>query len=100
MVTDDQAQQVPEASRLSKRHAFIISSAVAVAIVLLISAVTGDFFIAQHEARQEVRQLCSVINLVAENPVPEPSNPGANPSRNDLYKFYVAFKTIQHAYGC
>lgn len=82
------------------RRAMIVSSAIVLVAILFVGAVLADFFISQHEASQEVRQLCGIINLVADKPVPKPTDPSANPSRVDLYDFYLAFKQVQSRYGC
>ena len=84
----------------NRRRAVVISAGLATVVVLVILAVVADFFISQHEASVEVHQLCGIINLVASKPVPKPSNPSSNPSRVDLYDYYIAFKQVQHKYGC
>lgn len=72
--------------------------------VLIASAVVGDYLVANWRASQAVQHsqhiLCQVIQLVTAHPVPKPSDPAANPSREQSYRFYSAFTTVGHQYHC
>jgi hypothetical protein len=48
----------------------------------------------------EAQHACTALNLLTLKPVPRPSDPGANPSREISYEFYVALLSWDRADHC
>lgn len=56
---------------------------------------------AKQEAFQyEHNTWCNAMDLLTAEPVTEPKDPAANPSREKDYQFYVTFETIKRRLKC
>lgn len=49
---------------------------------------------------QSQRQWCDTLSLLTAHPVPKPSDPKANPSRETAYVYYRDFVTLKDRLGC
>jgi hypothetical protein len=85
--------------------------AVLVVIAGVCAAIGGAYFLAvratdraeQTQARTEraaQRALCPAFALITARPVPYPTDPAANPSRVQLWQWYVTFRHIERDYHC
>lgn len=58
----------------------------------------------QHTKQEIIEQehlvWCQAMNLLTSHPVPKPSDPAANPSREKNYQFYITFLTIKERLHC
>ena len=61
----------------------------ALAVWLALNAVHGDD-----------RNWCATLDLLTSHRVPRPADPGANPSREQAYRFYVVFEQRRRTLGC
>jgi len=67
-------------------------------IILVAIAVCFIFVFWQVDVSQH--HWCDALNTLTQHPVPQPSNPNANPSRMEAYTLYREFVQIKGEFGC
>jgi hypothetical protein len=77
-----------------------IIAAVAALFLVLGAGVVINLAITQWEVRHSQQQWCSALDLLTARPIPSPSDPKANPSRENAYLYYKTFVDIHHRFGC
>lgn len=70
----------------------IIISMLAV-LAIMFFYVTYSINVAQHD-------WCQALQLLTSHKIPKPSNPSANPSRENAYRYYQVFVTLKERLGC
>lgn len=75
-------------------------AAAAVAAVLVAAGILFALGVALHADQATRHDLCTIVGLVTAHPVPRPSDPAANPSRETAWRFYTAFVVLGGQYGC
>jgi len=55
---------------------------------------------AQQTDLETRHDFCGIIDAYVATPVPRPSDPAANPSREQAYQWYVRFVTLHRKLGC
>lgn len=68
-------------------------------ISLVISAVDAHF-ISSNVTHSNNQYWCPTLELLTAKPVPKPSDPQANQSRETLYHYYSAFIDLEAKFGC
>ena len=53
-----------------------------------------------HVVNTSQRQWCATLTLLTARPVPKPSDPAANPSRENAYIFYSNLVQLRQRFGC
>lgn len=56
--------------------------------------------ISVNQSNNNARKFCDVVSSVISKPIPEPTDPKANPSREQNYEWYIKFVTLDHRLGC
>jgi hypothetical protein len=77
-----------------ERRAYIV---LAVFMVVLTLA-AGGFSIVQTHILEH--KFCQLLDVSIQNPVPQPSDPKANPSREHDYEEYSTVVSLDHSLGC
>lgn len=70
------------------------------AIGLLFAGLTGTYWLAVHNQEVSDHRWCAALELLTNHPVPKPSDPKANPSREVAYQGYLDFLLLRHQFGC
>lgn len=68
--------------------------------LLFIAAVIVVFVLVRLQVDHSQAKWCDTLNLLTSRPVPKPTNPSANPSREMSYQLYEDFLTLKHRFGC
>jgi hypothetical protein len=55
---------------------------------------------ATHAVQANNKTWCAAMVLLTSHPVPKPSDPAANPSREQAYQLYTTFRTLRRQLGC
>lgn len=71
----------------------MILASVAVLLVLMFLYTTYAINASQHD-------WCSTLQLLTAHKIPKPSDPRANPSRENAYLFYHDFVSLRARLGC
>lgn len=79
---------------MKARYSFVVLAAMA----LLLSA--GNLLFTTHEVSTNNRKFCQVVNATTAVPVAKPADPGANPSRETSYEWYLRFAALGRSLGC
>ena len=61
---------------------------------------TGSFILSVRQIRSSDHKFCTLMDALSETPVPKPSNPKANPSRERSYEYYVIISELDRSLGC
>jgi hypothetical protein len=71
-------------------------------ILVLISVVLsmGAYFLAVQAINNTQHKFCDIVNAVTADPIPKPSDPISNPSRERSYEFYLKFQVLDSRLGC
>jgi hypothetical protein len=77
------------------RHAWRVTAAVVFMILLIVASLLSNIFYTNHV----VHELCGIINITANAPVPKGANP-ANPSRQYSAQIHQDFVNLQTEYDC
>lgn len=77
-----------------ERRAYIV---LAVFMVVLTLAAGGFSIVQTHNLEHK---FCQLIDASVQNPVPQPADPKANPSREKLYEDYTIVATLDRNLGC
>ena len=84
-----------------------LAYSIVVLAVLMLGVGVGDLFWSAHLAdraaqqdRQTRAELCTLISPAVAVPVPKPSDPAANPSRETTYEWYERYLTVSTSFGC
>jgi uncharacterized lipoprotein len=73
----------------------------AVILVLLVALLSGASLVWNaRTVSTDDHKWCAAMTLLTAHPVPKPADPAANPSREQTYRFYETFVTLQHSLGC
>lgn len=81
-------------------HATRLALTIALFFLLLAGAMAGGFYMVQYQISRSQAQWCDTIHLLTSHPVPKPSDPKANPSREQTYLFYENFLELKRRLGC
>ena len=73
---------------------------IACVVILFTIAIGLPVGVAILYTNSQVQHECNALELLTATPVPKPSNPAANPSRETTYKFYVALLYWEKSDGC
>lgn len=68
--------------------------------VVLIALVGCCLLFTAHMVNAEGHKFCDIVHTATAHAVPKPSNPEANPSREQSYVFYSEFVTLGGRLGC
>jgi hypothetical protein len=74
--------------------------AVATLFVVVLVMFGLDLLFTARQVQDSNHQWCSTLTLLTSRPVPRPSDPSANPSREQTYVLYSDFVTLRHRLGC
>jgi cytochrome oxidase assembly protein ShyY1 len=77
-----------------------ISLFAAAIFLVLVTAISGSYWLASWQISRSDRQWCDTITLLTSQPVVPPSDPASNPSRVVTYHLYEDFVTLRHQLGC
>jgi hypothetical protein len=95
VITDKQEEErKPYPAGWKERRAYVIL--VIISVVLSISS----FLLSVQVAKTNEKKFCDIINSVVAVPVPRPSDPQKDPSRERAYIFDVKFKSLDESLGC
>lgn len=84
----------------SKGSVLLFIIALASTVLLVIAGTGFAVYSNQHQVSAASQQWCDTLVLLTQNPVPEPADPKANPSREFSYQLYVKFRALEHKFGC
>jgi hypothetical protein len=79
---------------MKTRYAFVALAA----LMLALAAANLLFTAAQVSASDH--KFCQVVSGFTAVPIPDPTDPAANPSRVQSYEWYVRFKSLGQSLGC
>jgi hypothetical protein len=68
--------------------------------VVMVALIGASLLFNAHEVSSNNHQWCSTLNLITSKPVPEPSDPSANPSREEAFTLYTDFAVLRGRFGC
>lgn len=68
-------------------------------VVDLMLAGAGLLWVA-HEVNASQHRWCATLTLLTARPVPRPTNPEANPSRENAWIFYRNLTELRQRFGC
>lgn len=95
---------------LTDRAAYAIIALFAIAFIVAVIALGWSVANADNarnaadDARQsdiQTRQdFCGIVDAYVATPVPSPSDPASNPSREQAYQWYVRFTVLHRKLGC
>lgn len=74
--------------------------AVTTVVIITILAIAGSYALGLHSLQQSQHQWCTTLDLLTATPVKAPSNPKANPSRENNYRFYFHLKELERDFRC
>lgn len=77
-----------------------VSLAGLVALVLVFVGTLLSIWIGLHAVSTSQHRWCSTLELLTKHPVSKPSDPKANPSRENAYIFYSNLKILERQFGC
>jgi hypothetical protein len=77
-----------------------VAAASALIVLWLLAAVGGSYWLGLQAIGQSQHNWCGALTLLTKQPVPRPSDPAANPSRENTYLFYVHLKQLERKFGC
>lgn len=80
------------------KRTFALALAVLAAAFLL--AVGASLVTSLQVERQSNKQWCDTLGLLTSHPVPRPTDPGANPSREQNWLFYQDLRQLSRSFGC
>lgn len=62
-----------------------------IALSCTFAGVLGGYFLTSYQVTQSAKHACTSLSILTAHPVPNPSDPAANPSRETNYKLYLGF---------
>lgn len=68
--------------------------------MFLTAGLAGAYGLSIYAADQAQHRWCSTLSLLTEHSVEQPSNPQANPSREEQYRLYSDFQELKRQFGC
>lgn len=77
-----------------ERRAYIILAA----FMVILTLAGGTFSIVQNHILEH--KFCQLVDASIQNPVAQPADPKANPSREKLYQDYIIVATLDRNLGC
>lgn len=77
-----------------------IAAAAAVIVLMFAGSIAGSYALGLHALGQSQQNWCSTLTLLTAKPVPKPTDPAANPSRQGAYLFYRNLMTLASRFGC
>lgn len=69
-------------------------------VLLLVLGLVTEWFMITNQIAHDNAQWCDTLNLITAKPVPRPSDPSANPSRQGQYLLYQDFLILKDRFGC
>lgn len=63
-------------------------------------SIAGSYALALHALDQSEHSLCPAFDLLTRHPVPAPTDPAGNPSREQGYQLYQDFVQAKRGYHC
>lgn len=73
---------------------------VALMVLLLVTGLATEWFMITNTIAHSNAQWCDTLNLLTSKPVPKPSDPAKNPSRQGQYLFYTNLVHLKDRFGC
>ena len=77
-----------------------VLAASVVIVVVFIASIAGSYLLGLHALHQSQGQWCTTLTLLTSRPVPKPTDPAANPSRENAWLFYQHLRDLERAFGC
>jgi hypothetical protein len=85
---------------LGLTHATKVAFSVGFMVFLLVAGLAIEYIMITSTIRHSNAQWCDTLALITSRPVPKPTDPAANPSRQESYLLYSDFVTLQNKFGC
>jgi hypothetical protein len=78
------------------------SLAISVVSIILVFAlaVGASYALSLYAINQSTHRWCTTLSLLTSEPAPKPAHPGADPSRERAYLFYLHLKDLEHQFRC
>ena len=83
-----------DAMTASARRAVIFLFGFAVLLAVL------NFSWTVQQVNSSQAKWCTTMDLLTAHPVPKPADPKSNPSREQIYQYYVTFRELRRNLGC
>lgn len=77
-----------------------VALSVVVVVVMLAASILGSYALSLHALDSSQSHWCQTLTLLTSRPVPRPTDPNANPSRENAYVFYTHLKELERNFGC
>lgn len=68
--------------------------------LLVVAGLALDYGLTLHALSMNNSHWCDTLNLLTSVKVPQPPNPGANPSREQAYLLFDDFVRLHSQFGC
>ena len=81
-------------------YATKVALLVALLVTLFLLSQGFNYWLTLHQIQQTSSQWCDTLDLLTQNKIPQPSDPAANPSREEAYQLYTDFMQLKGRFGC
>jgi hypothetical protein len=82
------------------RSNFRMAVALMIIVMGLLAAFLSSYYLSIRALNQNNANWCDTLSLLTAQSVPAPSNPAANPSREEAYRLYLDFVVLKHRFNC
>lgn len=81
-------------------HQARIVSAIVVVVLALLASQIGAYALSVYNQHRSNQQWCAALTVLTQKKQTPPTNPGANPSREESFLLYSDLVDLKHRFGC